>query len=71
MIRKDITVTQFYDDSGECYYLLPSGFENKGILVNESPVDLSVRHVKLKDIERLRGSSEEIQEVLILMEMMV
>lgn len=38
------------EDNGEAYYVLPSGFKGKKILVNESPVDLTIKHVNEEDL---------------------
>lgn len=56
--KKIIEITLYYDDSGESYYVLPSGFEDKLILVNESPVDLTVRHMNKEDVKYLEPSDE-------------
>ncbi len=48
IVRKTIMVEMIYDDSGETYFVLPSGFQNMVIIVNENPVDLTARHL-LKD----------------------
>ena len=52
MIKKEtVTVDCFYDeDSGEKYFVLPSGFNGTAILVGESPVDLEVRHVTAEQV---------------------
>lgn len=38
------------DNDGEVYYILPSGFKGKKILVNESPVDLTIKHINEEDL---------------------
>ena len=46
MTKQQLQATLYYDgESGEAYYVLPSGWEGKYILVNESPVGLSVTYI--------------------------
>ena len=57
MTHREITVPHLFDDDGESYYILPSGFENSYILVNESPVDLLARHITQKERDALLRQS--------------
>jgi len=43
--HQKVTVDLYYDDSGETFFVLPSGFADKCVVVNESPVDLRAWHV--------------------------
>jgi hypothetical protein len=52
MTVRTIEIKMVYDDSGECYYILPSGFADTVIVVNESPVDLEVRHMSIEEANK-------------------
>ena len=49
MTIKETLVEQLYDDSGEVWYILPSGFVNRHIFVSESPVGLEVRLITTEE----------------------
>lgn len=46
-------------DEGESFYVLPSGFEDTHILVNESPVDLEVTHITEDRLRLLKATLEQ------------
>jgi hypothetical protein len=51
MDKQIIEVGFLFDDSGESYYILPSGFEDMFILVNESPSELLVDYISEADLK--------------------
>ena len=57
-MKRKIEIDSFYDDSGEMYYILPSGYEDMWLLVSESPIDLTIRHISRTE----RGSILEAME---------
>jgi hypothetical protein len=60
MNKKQLLISLYYDDSGEAYFILPSGYENKHILVNESPADLSVKLIDNDHLARLEDEAAPI-----------
>jgi hypothetical protein len=56
MPKKIIEVPRYYDeDEGESYYVLPSGYRGRHILVNESPVDLRVTYIHDEQLRKIEG----------------
>ena len=63
MTRDTITAQRVYYDD-EVYYLLPSGFVGRYILVNESSVDFSIRHIGQDELLKMGfGRPEEPVDV--------
>lgn len=59
MHKKTITIDCYYDDSGESYYIIPSGFKGMVIVVNESPIDCSAWLANEDEAERLFSEAEQ------------
>jgi hypothetical protein len=53
MNQKQITIDCIWEDD-ESFFIIPSGFKDRYIVVNESPVDLEVKHVNKKEIDLLK-----------------
>jgi hypothetical protein len=53
MTIKEITVQMVYDDSGETFFILPSGFPGLHVRVNESPTDLEAKHITPEELAAL------------------
>lgn len=51
MIKRRVKVKSIIDDD-EVFYLLPSGLQDTWILVNESPTELTVRHISTEQKEK-------------------
>lgn len=59
MNKKTITVDVYYDDNDpDSYIILPSGFADKYILVNESPAELVVQHISEAQRSVIKAASE-------------
>lgn len=52
-MKQQIDVSRITRESGEVFYLLPSGFKDTWIQVLESPTELAVRHIDAVELAEL------------------